>query len=115
MKGVDADIQQVAVLVNDPDGFLLPAVDIDLFQAVVSPDAMVDMRDIISRAQVVKLLEGDGLPAAVTVFEMVFVVSFKYLVIGVKRQVQLPVDKSFMQGNVQGGKVESPSVAGGFA
>ena len=64
------------------------------------------MGDIIPRAQVVKLLEGDGFPAAVTVFEMEFVVAFKYLVIGVKRKVQLPVDKSFMQGNIQGGKVE---------
>ena len=53
MQGVDADIQKVAVLIYETYGLLLLAVVIYDFQAVEATDAVVDMRDVVARFQVV--------------------------------------------------------------
>ena len=79
-----------------------------IFQPVVTADPVVDMGDIISRAQVVKLFEGNGFTAAVAVFEIKLVIALEDLVIGIKCKFQFPVDKTFMQRNIQCRKVEIP-------
>ena len=51
---MDADIQNIIVLINQPDGFLLPSVVFNFFESVEPADAMINMCDIIAGLQVVK-------------------------------------------------------------
>ena len=52
MQGVDADVKNVIVLIDQPDRFLDMSVDINFFQTGKTPDAVIDMCNEITRAQV---------------------------------------------------------------
>ena len=53
MQRVNAHIKQVAVLIYQSQRFLLFSVMVDDFQAVETSDAVVDMRNVIARFQIV--------------------------------------------------------------
>ena len=58
MQRVDTYIQKVIIFINKPNGLLLLALIIDLFESVETPDAMIDMGDIITLFQVMKFFQG---------------------------------------------------------
>ena len=55
---MDADVQQILILVYQPDGLLLLAIVDDLLQSVKPSHSMVDMSDEIAGAQVVEVFQG---------------------------------------------------------
>ena len=58
VQRVDTYIQKVIIFINKPNGLLLLALIIDLFESVETPDAMIDMGDIITLFQVMKFFQG---------------------------------------------------------
>ena len=64
MKGMNAHIKQVIILVNKSYSFLLPSVFYFLFKSCEFPYPVVDMRYKITGLELVQLFKGNGLAAA---------------------------------------------------
>ncbi len=80
---VDAHVQQVVVAVHQPHGFLLLAVDVALFHARKTPDAVVHVGHEVAGLQRFQLFERDGLGFVKLDFELVLVVARENLVVGI--------------------------------
>src|SRR5258708_3491277 len=77
VQGIDIDIQDIAVPVNDTDGFLQPAVGFDLLQPAVDAHSMIDMGHIISGLQFPQRSQGDRLILIISLLNLVFMVTLE--------------------------------------
>ena len=94
---MNADIKDIAVLIDQLDDLLLHAVHIHLSQTFVNADTMVDMYHIITGLQVVNLLQREGLAPFVAVADDEPMVAFKNLMVGIDTQLAVLVTKAFVQ------------------
>ena len=91
---MNADIQQVAILIHNSQRLLLFAMVINGFQAIKASNAMVYMSHIIARLQVIQLLYRQRLTAAEAFTEMKTMVSLKNLVVSETADFQIIIDKA---------------------
>ena len=99
VERVDTDVKRVAMVVSNAQHLLFLAVQLDGHQSLETPDAVVDMGDIVSRLEVVEVLQGYGLLGAKVVAQVVAVVTLKDLVVGVAAHLVVMVDEARMDGN----------------
>ena len=107
MERIDAHVQQIAISVADAHRFLLLSVDVEFLHAVKNPHTVVDVHHVVARAQVADFFEGNGRAFAFVFAQPVLVVALKNLVIGVYAELQLAVDKAFVQTRINGKKEQS--------
>src|SRR5690606_15248159 len=107
VERVDADVQNIAVTIDQFDGLLLFALHIDFLQSAKLPDTMVDMGDIIPDFQFVEFLQGDGLFFGIAIFQMELMVSLKNLMVRVAGQFQVVVDETLKKWKNHGLVVDS--------
>ena len=65
---------------------------------------MIDMRNKIARLQFTQCTEGKRLVFIIGLFDLVLMIALKDLVIGIANQLQIIINKSFMNGNGDRGK-----------
>ncbi len=90
---MDADVKNIIVFINQPDGLLLSAVVVDDLQAIKPAHTVVNVCDIISRFQVIQLLKRQCLFPAETFAEAKLVITVKYLVVGIANQLQVVINE----------------------
>ena len=98
VEGVDADVEDIIVFVNESDGFLDMAVDIYFFEAGVFADTVIDMGDEIAGLQFVEHPDIEGHFFGVPLFESVSVETFEDLVVGIAGYFHIGVEEPFMDG-----------------
>src|SRR5690606_31693383 len=96
MQRVDVYIQNVAVFVNDAHRFLHAAIHLHLLKSAVDSNTMIDMRDEISRLQFAKRAKSKRLVLVVRLLYSVFMIALKHLMIGVANNLQVFIDKPFV-------------------
>lgn len=87
------------MVIGDAQHLLLFAVDFHRHQPLEASDAMVDMGYIVTGFQVIEVLEGDGLLCAEVVAQVITVVTFEDLVVGIAADFLVVVDEPRMDGN----------------
>ena len=107
---MNADIEQVFIFVDQPDGLLFLAIVDDLFQPVKPPYTVINVGYEIARAKVVQVFQRQRLLGGIPLAEMEFMIAFKYLVVGVAGNFQVFVEKAFVQGEVEGGAMSTSSL-----
>ena len=83
VQRVDADIEQVTVVVNQADGFLRLAVVLVGLKPVEATYAVVDVGDVVAGFQFVEVFQRDGLLGREVVAQVEAVVTLKDVVVGV--------------------------------
>src|ERR1700722_14772474 len=106
MQRIDIDIEDIAVLVNDPDGLLQPAPRLDLLKTAVNPHSVIDMGDVIPWLQFAEGSKRDRLVLVIGLLDLVFMITLEDLVIGVADYFQIVIDKAFVDGQRQGSKMD---------
>ena len=98
MQAVNADVEDVASAVRQPDGFLHFAIDLHLVQAAKLPDAVVDVHHKITHFQRHQFLDGERLFVLPEPFlQSEAMVTLKHLVVGVHKNLQVLVHKALAQ------------------
>ena len=102
MQGVDADEDNVVILVYQLDSLLRLPVHLGAHQAAELSDAVVDMHHIVAYGELVQFLQREGnlsTPCLVAL-EAVFMETVEKLVVGKEARLQLLVGKPGMDGLV---------------
>ena len=94
VQPVDADVQDVVVLVYQSYQLLALAVLRHLLQAAEAPHTIVDVGHIVARLQLEQLLEGHGLVGRPQVLHRVLVVALENLVVGEAQHTLVVVDEA---------------------
>ena len=106
MKRVDADEDNIVVLVDQLDGLLCLAVYLRANQSPELADAVIDVHNVVARGELVQFLErkADLSATSLVALEAVLVETVEDLVIGEKRHVEIVVDEALVNGPVDGGE-----------
>jgi len=98
MQRVDVHIQNIAVFINDPHRLLQLAVRFQLLQTTVNTYAMINMGNVIAGLQFAQGTQGNGLVLVIGLLYLVFMITLKYLVIGIADHFQIFINKAFVYG-----------------
>src|SRR5436309_751661 len=102
---MNADIQNIVILIYKATRLLQLAVYLHLFQPCKPPYAMVNVRNIITRIKPLELFErNDFFLFVKTLFQFKAVVTLKNLVVGITSQLHIFVNKPFVKRKNQGGE-----------
>ena len=83
---MDADIQCILVLINEFNGLLLPAIQVNFLESPELPDTMIDMHHIVPWLQTGQLPDGQAFLPCELFIQLVTVIAVKDLVVGIKTQ-----------------------------
>ncbi len=106
MQRLDAHEQHITVAVNQANSFLYFSVNLGFHQTRKFPDPMIDVHHIVSLMQLVQLFQRDAFLLWFPGFQLKPMVSLKNLVISVATKLKRVIDKPFVQGEVQIGKLD---------
>ena len=94
---MNADIQNIVIAIDQPNGFLRFTVYINFLEPCELPNSVVNVRYVISWVEPGDLFQGQRFLATLVAFShTVTVVAFKDLVVSETRQFQLMIYEPFM-------------------
>jgi hypothetical protein len=96
---MDPDIQSIVIPVNQLNGFLDLAVDINFLKTTEFADPMIDMNNIITRIKSCELFDGKTFLTGEIAFDPEFVIPVKDLMIGKQCCFNVMIDKTTVQIN----------------
>ena len=103
---MDADENDIVVLVDQLDGFLHLAVHFRADEAAELADTVVDMHDVVAGRELVQLLQREGEFSApgLVALQVELVEAVEQLVVGEEADTQRLVGETFMYGLVDRGE-----------